>query len=75
MWTLLLLAATVRSFAHVPVGISDRNTNKCHNIKAVLNPGDDAIAPPNCRDVPSALYCSQKVKRFLLLACARLPPP
>jgi len=27
MWTLLLLAATVRSFAHMPLGISDRNTN------------------------------------------------
>ena len=26
MWTLLLLAATVRSFAHMPLGISDRNT-------------------------------------------------
>jgi len=26
MWTLLLLAATVRSFAHIPLGISDRNT-------------------------------------------------
>ena len=26
MWTLLLLAATVRSFAHTPLGISDRNT-------------------------------------------------
>jgi len=25
-WSLLLLAATVRSFAHVPLGISDRNT-------------------------------------------------
>ena len=28
MWTLLLLAATVRSFAHMPLGISDRNTTK-----------------------------------------------
>jgi len=27
MWTLLLLAATVRSFAHMPLGISDRNTS------------------------------------------------
>ena len=26
MWTLLLLAATVRSFAHMPLGISDRNS-------------------------------------------------
>jgi len=26
MWTLLFLAATVRSFAHMPLGISDRNT-------------------------------------------------
>jgi len=25
-WYLLLLAATVRSFAHMPLGISDRNT-------------------------------------------------
>ena len=25
MWTLMLLAATVRSFAHMPLGISDRN--------------------------------------------------
>ena len=25
-WSLLLLAATVRSFAHMPLGISDRNT-------------------------------------------------
>ena len=25
MWTLLLLAATVRSFAHMPLGISDHN--------------------------------------------------
>ena len=25
MWTLLLLAATVRSFAHMPLGISNRN--------------------------------------------------
>ena len=24
-WSLLLLAATVRSFAHMPLGISDRN--------------------------------------------------
>jgi len=27
MWTLLLLAATVRSFAHMPLGISDRNSS------------------------------------------------
>jgi len=26
MWTLLLFAATVRSFAHMPLGISDRNS-------------------------------------------------
>jgi len=26
-WSLLLLAATVRSFAHMPLGISDRNTS------------------------------------------------
>jgi len=26
MWTLLLLAATVQSFAHMPLGISDRNS-------------------------------------------------
>jgi len=26
MWTLLLLAATVRSFAHMPLEISDRNS-------------------------------------------------
>ena len=26
MWTLLLLAAMVRSFAHMPLGISDRNS-------------------------------------------------
>ena len=32
MWTLLLLAATVRSFVHMPLGISDRN-------KMVLWPG------------------------------------
>jgi len=32
MWTLLLLAATVRSFAHMPLGIYDRN-------KMVLWPG------------------------------------
>jgi len=25
-WSLLLPAATVRSFAHMPLGISDRNT-------------------------------------------------
>ena len=28
MWTLLFLAATVRSFAHVPLGISDRNSHQ-----------------------------------------------
>ena len=27
-WSLLLLAATVRSFAHMPLGISDRNKGK-----------------------------------------------
>jgi len=27
-WSLLLLAATVRSFAHMPLGISDRNSTK-----------------------------------------------
>ena len=32
MWTLLLLAATVRSFVHMPLGISDRN-------KMVMWPG------------------------------------
>jgi len=31
MWTLLLLAATVRSFAHVPLGISDRNTTTVYD--------------------------------------------
>jgi len=32
-WSLLLLAATVRSFAHMPLGISDRNNrmNLCLN--------------------------------------------
>jgi len=29
MWTLWLLAATVRSFAHMPLGISNRNSSKC----------------------------------------------
>jgi len=29
MLTLLLLAATVRSFAHMPLGISDRNSVLC----------------------------------------------
>jgi len=29
-WSLLLLAATVRSFAHVPLGISDCNTTRHH---------------------------------------------
>ena len=29
MWTLLLLAATVRSFAHLPLGLSDRNSILC----------------------------------------------
>ena len=28
-WSLLLLAATVASFAHMPLGISDRNTTSC----------------------------------------------
>ena len=27
-WTLLMLAATVRSFAHMPLGISDRNNTR-----------------------------------------------
>jgi len=27
-WSLLLIAATVRSFAHMPLGISDRNSTK-----------------------------------------------
>ena len=27
-WNLLLLAATVRSFAHMPLGLSDRNTSE-----------------------------------------------
>jgi len=31
MWTLLLLAATVQSFAHMPLGISDRNTTTAHS--------------------------------------------
>jgi len=26
-WSLLLVAATVRSFAHMPIGISDRNSS------------------------------------------------
>ena len=30
MWTLLLLAATVQSFAHMPLGASDRNTIFLH---------------------------------------------
>jgi len=37
MWTLLLLAATVRSFAYMPLGISDRN-------KMVLWPGSEGCA-------------------------------
>ena len=37
MWTLLLFAATVRSFAHMPLGISDRN-------KMVLWPGCEGRA-------------------------------
>jgi len=37
MWTLLLLAATVQSFAHMPLGISDRN-------KMVLWPGCEGRA-------------------------------
>ena len=37
MWTLVLLAATVRSFAHMPLGISNRN-------KMVLWPGCEGRA-------------------------------
>ena len=40
MWTLLLLAATVRSFAHMPLGISDLN-------KMVLWPGCEGRARVN----------------------------
>jgi len=32
-WSLLLLAATVQSFAHMPLGLSDRNS--CNTITAV----------------------------------------
>jgi len=39
-WSLLLLAATVRSFAHMPLGVSDRNNTKIKQVtffgKAVL---------------------------------------
>ena len=36
MWTLLLLAATVRSFAHMPLGISDRNNTKALNHRQII---------------------------------------
>jgi len=35
-WSLLLLAATVQSFAHMPLGLSDRNS--CNTITAVRWP-------------------------------------
>jgi len=34
-WSLLLLADTVWSFAHMPLGISDRNTSIMIGVKAV----------------------------------------
>ena len=43
MCTLLLLAATVRSFAHIPLGISDRNNVK-HPYRLS---GDGAVATPS----------------------------
>ena len=33
-WSLLLLAATVRSFAHMPLGISDHNSNNKYGVLA-----------------------------------------
>jgi len=36
-WSLLLLAATVRSFAHMPLGISDRNTGMIHRPKGLFH--------------------------------------
>ena len=36
-WSLLLLAATVRS-AHMPLGISDRNTSQCANNQPITGP-------------------------------------
>ena len=35
MWTLLLLAAAVRSFAHMPLGISDRNNTELNEWEAL----------------------------------------
>ena len=41
VWALLLLAATVRSFAHMPLGISDRNTTYCEEtIDDYMNQAD-----------------------------------
>jgi len=37
MWTLLLLATTVRSFAHMPLGICDRNTSKVSQISGKVH--------------------------------------
>jgi len=37
-WSLLLVAATVRSFAHMPLGISDRNTIKDQSQKSLRQP-------------------------------------
>jgi len=38
--SLLLLAATVRSFAHMPLGISDRNNTREFNLSHMPNPLD-----------------------------------
>ena len=37
VWSLLLLAATVRSFAHVPLGISDRNNSNGNKIPFIYS--------------------------------------
>ena len=53
MWTLLLLAATVRSFAHMPLGISDRNNSytsfhKCQVKTMVWFPTFPYLRTPDC---------------------------
>jgi len=71
-WSLLLLAAAVRSFAHMPLGISDCSNNGKQKYKVNVN---HVISKPNTKPtiLSSHKYCLKKQKHLRTNSMLRSP--
>ena len=69
-WSLLLLAATVRSSAHMPLGISDRNTRSLHELWKWSCVGENEVTIDSHRAFEKVKKtCRNLIQRWVSWSC------